>query len=215
MCADPFHRQLPPGFFSSRHHEGPDSRSILRFLHYPSIPPGAQVDPNRAGAHSDYGSLTLLFQRKNGGEGLQILPPSEPLDGGKWQDTGIVNDALLVNVGDALELWSGARLKSTLHRVRELSHSDCRPYTDVLVEGRVADTFAGRRCAGALLDRLVQPADARREPSDVCRRHINQRECVFTLRQSRIPALTVRTTLRRPCEDGAQGSQARVRNHGR
>ncbi|POY75606.1 hypothetical protein BMF94_1228 [Rhodotorula taiwanensis] len=108
---------LPPGFFSSRHHEGPDSRSILRFLHYPSIPPGAQVDPNRAGAHSDYGSLTLLFQRKNGGEGLQILPTSEPLDGGKWQDTGIVNDALLVNVGDALELWSGARLKSTLHRV--------------------------------------------------------------------------------------------------
>ncbi|GAA5967106.1 hypothetical protein JCM8115_000925 [Rhodotorula mucilaginosa] len=108
---------LPQDFFSSQHHEGPDSRSILRFLHYPAIPGGANVEPNRAGAHSDYGSLTLLFQRKNGGEGLQILPPSEPLEGGVWRDTGMVDDALLVNVGDALELWSGARFKSTLHRV--------------------------------------------------------------------------------------------------
>lgn len=81
------------------------------------------MDPNRAGAHSDYGSLTLLFQRKSGGEGLQILPPSEPLDSGRWRDTGVVDDALLVNVGDALELWSGARFKSTLHRV---SSVNCR-----------------------------------------------------------------------------------------
>ncbi|GAA6060036.1 hypothetical protein JCM10212_001033 [Sporobolomyces blumeae] len=108
---------LDPGFFASRHHEGPDSTSILRFLHYVEIPPGKDVDPNRAGAHSDYGSLTLLFQRKAGGEGLQILPSTEDLDEGEWQDVGIVDDALLVNIGDALELWSGARFKSTLHRV--------------------------------------------------------------------------------------------------
>ena len=122
--------QLPQDFFSSQHHEGPDSRSILRFLHYPAIPGGANVEPNRAGAHSDYGSLTLLFQRKNGGEGLQILPPSEPLEGGIWRDTGMVDDALLVNVGDALELWSGARFKSTLHRVRYLLLGICLPAQD-------------------------------------------------------------------------------------
>ncbi|GAA6017238.1 hypothetical protein JCM11491_001864 [Sporobolomyces phaffii] len=108
---------LEPTFFTSCHHEGPDSASILRLLHYVTIPPGAQVDPNRAGAHSDYGSLTLLFQRAAGGEGLQILPSGESLDGGAWQDVGVVENAMLVNIGDALELWTGARYKSTLHRV--------------------------------------------------------------------------------------------------
>ncbi|GAA5952856.1 hypothetical protein JCM3765_002987 [Sporobolomyces pararoseus] len=108
---------LDPNFFTSQHHEGIDSASILRLLHYVSIPPGAQVDPNRAGAHSDYGSLTLLFQRAAGGEGLQILPSAESLDGGEWQDVGVVENAMLVNIGDALELWTGANYKSTLHRV--------------------------------------------------------------------------------------------------
>ncbi|GAA5900159.1 hypothetical protein JCM8208_002034 [Rhodotorula glutinis] len=108
---------LPVDFFTSQHHAGAESRSILRFLHYPSIPAGATVDPNRAGAHTDYGSLTLLFQREDGGEGLQILPSTEPLEGGRWRDVGMVRGAMLVNVGDAIELWSGANFKSTLHRV--------------------------------------------------------------------------------------------------
>jgi len=108
---------LPVDFFTSQHHEGPDSRSILRFLHYPAIPAGAAVDPNRAGAHTDYGSLTCLFQRQTGGEGLQILPSSEPLEGGKWRDVGMIGGAMLMNIGDAIELWSGANFKSTLHRV--------------------------------------------------------------------------------------------------
>ncbi|GAA5896338.1 hypothetical protein JCM6882_000988 [Rhodosporidiobolus microsporus] len=108
---------LDPSFFTSQHSHNPSSVSILRFLHYPAIPGGANVEPNRAGSHSDYGSLTLLFQRKNGGEGLQILPSTEPLEGGNWRDAGVVDGALLVNVGDAMELWSGANFKSTLHRV--------------------------------------------------------------------------------------------------
>ncbi|GAA6032643.1 hypothetical protein JCM8097_004858 [Rhodosporidiobolus ruineniae] len=110
--------ELDPTFFTSQHTHDASTVSILRFLHYPSVPAGSQVDPNRAGAHSDYGSLTLLFQRAAGGEGLQILPPDEPLEGGNWRNTGMVDDAVLVNIGDAIELWSGARFKSTLHRVR-------------------------------------------------------------------------------------------------
>lgn len=114
---------LDANFFTSQHHEGTDSASILRLLHYVAIPPGARVDPNRAGAHSDYGSLTLLFQRAAGGEGLQILPSTESLDSGEWQDVGVVENAMLVNIGDALELWTGANYKSTLHRVSFVLHS--------------------------------------------------------------------------------------------
>ena len=90
---------LDRDFFTNEHSHDKDDVSILRFLHYPEIPAGVQVSPNRAGAHSDYGSLTLLFQRSNGGEGLQILPSTEPLDSDQWQDTGVVDNALLVNIG--------------------------------------------------------------------------------------------------------------------
>jgi isopenicillin N synthase-like dioxygenase len=123
---------LDSAFFTSQHHEGVDSASILRLLHYVAIPPGARVDPNRAGAHSDYGSLTLLFQRAQGGEGLQILPSTESLDDGQWQDVGVVENAMLVNIGDALELWTGAKYKSTLHRVSPsalTTPSQTRPLT--------------------------------------------------------------------------------------
>lgn len=42
----------------------------------------------------------MLFQRSNGGEGLQILPSTEPLDSKNWKDTGVVDNALLVNIGE-------------------------------------------------------------------------------------------------------------------
>lgn len=162
----------------------------MRFLHYPAIPGGANVEPNRAGAHSDYGSLTLLFQRKNGGEGLQILPPSEPLEGGVWRDTGMVDDALLVNVGDALELWSGARFKSTLHRVTNLLAFSCllrncslmaMALFFFLLTGGASHAHTSRGYTRALLDRMVQPADADREPQDLRRRDLDQRKYVIPL----------------------------------
>lgn len=64
-------------WFSSRHKGGP-SGCTLRLLHYPAIPSGTDFQPEvdiRAGAHSDYGSITLLFQRP-GQPGLEIIPPS-------------------------------------------------------------------------------------------------------------------------------------------
>ncbi|KAI9640215.1 hypothetical protein NHQ30_011453 [Ciborinia camelliae] len=64
-------------WFSSRHHGG-TTGCILRLLYYPSLPPNSDYQPDvdiRAGAHSDYGSITLLFQRPSQ-PGLEILPPS-------------------------------------------------------------------------------------------------------------------------------------------
>lgn len=51
-------------WFSSRHHGG-TTGCILRLLYYPSLPPNSDYQPDvdiRAGAHSDYGSITLLFR---------------------------------------------------------------------------------------------------------------------------------------------------------
>lgn len=70
----------------------------------------------RAGAHSDYGSITLLFQLPSQ-PGLEILTPSNT-----WAPVPVnpLNQAvppILVNIGDLLSYWTNGLLKSTVHRV--------------------------------------------------------------------------------------------------
>ncbi|KAL7271157.1 hypothetical protein RUND412_006107 [Rhizina undulata] len=84
------------------------SGTILRLLHYPPIPNRPATDI-RAGAHSDYGSLTLLFQRRGQG-GLEILKRG-------WSPVEASEDRVLVNIGDLLTYWTAGVLRSTVHRV--------------------------------------------------------------------------------------------------
>ncbi|KAL0949291.1 hypothetical protein HGRIS_009369 [Hohenbuehelia grisea] len=85
----------------------------LRLLNYPPVK-RAQLQKDgqaRAGAHSDYGSLTLLFQDSVGGLEVQnphtqVFHPATPIPG-----------TIVVNVGDLLARWSNDILRSTLHRV--------------------------------------------------------------------------------------------------
>ena len=71
--------------------------SALRALHYPDLA-GQRVEPGqlRAGAHTDYGTLTLLRQDDAPG-GLQLRGAD-----GEWHDVPAVPGAFVVNVGDAL-----------------------------------------------------------------------------------------------------------------
>jgi isopenicillin N synthase-like dioxygenase len=74
----------------------------------------------RAGAHSDYGSMTLLF-RLRGQAGLEILGR----DGKSWSPVPVVPPGteedpappVLLNIGDLLAYWTGGLLRSTVHRV--------------------------------------------------------------------------------------------------
>ncbi|KAB8296695.1 hypothetical protein EYC80_002115 [Monilinia laxa] len=112
-------------WFSSRH-QGGTTGCILRLLYYPSLPPNSDYQPDvdiRAGAHSDYGSITLLFQRPSQ-PGLEILPPSKS-SSPTWtpvpiQPSPTENDPsppILVNIGDLLSHWTNNLLVSTVHRV--------------------------------------------------------------------------------------------------
>lgn len=73
----------------------------------------------RAGAHSDYGSVTLLFQRPSQ-PGLEILASTD-----EWQPVPVTppgteedsSPPILVNIGDLLSHWTNGLLKSTVHRV--------------------------------------------------------------------------------------------------
>jgi isopenicillin N synthase-like dioxygenase len=87
--------------------------SALRLLHYPHVDPTtAEPGQLRAGAHSDYGTLTLLRQDDAPG-GLEVLG----LDN-TWHPVPATDGAYVVNIGDALERWTNGRWRSTLHRVQ-------------------------------------------------------------------------------------------------
>lgn len=89
--------------------------NTLRLLHYPSTPKKV-FDSNalqvRAGEHTDYGSITLLFQDDRGG--LQVKSPS-----GEFVNATPIPGTVVVNAGDLLARWSNDTIKSTLHRVVE------------------------------------------------------------------------------------------------
>lgn len=110
-------------WFNSRYAANKESGSTFRFLHYPgqkSLNPEAVI---RAGAHTDYGSMTLLFQQENQ-EGLEIYSPVSK----KWEAVPFVSansqkfpnaaPPIIVNIADQLSYWTGGLLKSTIHRVK-------------------------------------------------------------------------------------------------
>jgi isopenicillin N synthase-like dioxygenase len=85
--------------------------SALRALNYPrqTLPP--KPGQIRAGAHTDYGSLTILLPEA-GSEGLEILRPD-----GVWIPVPPQPGAFVVNIGDLMARWTNDRWVSTLHRV--------------------------------------------------------------------------------------------------
>ncbi|KAI0157703.1 2OG-Fe(II) oxygenase superfamily protein [Xylariaceae sp. FL1272] len=125
----------PPDFFHAVHSPDAPSGTILRFLHYPpaTLTPSPQAADIRAGAHSDYGSLTLLF-RLRGQAGLEILTPENQWAPVPVCPPGTENDPsppILVNIGDLLSYWTNGLLRSTVHRVTFPGSGD----TAGLVEG--------------------------------------------------------------------------------
>ncbi|KAG2482592.1 hypothetical protein HYH03_018476 [Edaphochlamys debaryana] len=120
---------LPPDHF---HPAFEQPMVTLRPLHYTAeiSDPGAGVFG--AGAHTDYGMVTILATDTV--PGLQIwLPEGEGAEGqgaghdaaeaapgpgrGRWWDVPPVPGAFVVNLGDMLERWTNGRYRSTLHRV--------------------------------------------------------------------------------------------------
>jgi isopenicillin N synthase-like dioxygenase len=84
--------------------------SALRLAHYPAIDGRAEPGQLRAGAHTDYGTLTVLWT--DGGSGLQVETAT-----GEWVDVADVDGGLIVNLGDLMQRWTNDRWRSTMHRV--------------------------------------------------------------------------------------------------
>jgi isopenicillin N synthase-like dioxygenase len=87
--------------------------ATLRLLHYPPPspdPPDQPAERIGAGAHTDYGNVTLLAT--DGVAGLQVRRH----DGG-WMDVPAMPGALVCNIGDCLMRWTNDVYRSTPHRV--------------------------------------------------------------------------------------------------
>lgn len=65
----------------------------------------------RCGEHCDWHTITLLFQDMIGG--LEVRGTN-----GEWVSATPIKDAILLNSGQLLEIYSGGRLPATPHRVR-------------------------------------------------------------------------------------------------
>jgi isopenicillin N synthase-like dioxygenase len=99
--------RLPSDFFDSRIDR---HTSALRVLNYPAVTDPPQPGQLRAGAHSDYGTVTVL-RADNAPGGLEVLVAD------RWTAVPLVSDSLIINLGDAMARWTNDRWRSTLHRV--------------------------------------------------------------------------------------------------
>lgn len=101
---------VPEDYFDGMH----DSPMVtLRFLRYPPQPANADGKTFGAGAHTDWGAITILAQDSHGG--LEVSMPD-----GSWVPAPPVPGSLVVNLGDMIPRWTNGRYHSNPHRVRNV-----------------------------------------------------------------------------------------------
>ena len=88
--------------------------SQLRLIHYPFNPQA--TDAEGIGAHTDYECFTLLLPTA---PGLQVLTKQ-----GEWIDIPLLENTLVMNIGDMMEILSNGKYLATKHRVK-----NCLLYT--------------------------------------------------------------------------------------
>ena len=100
------------GFLNER------TSSAVRLNHYPVGDPVpaeqreglAELGPTALGYHTDPGVLTLLLQDDTGG-----LQAESTTHG--WIDVPPLTDAIVVNLGDTMQVWTNDQYKAAVHRV--------------------------------------------------------------------------------------------------
>ena len=99
---------LPEGYFQDKldHHF-----SVLGSNHYPRLTVAPEPGQLRTGAHTDFGSLTILCPTAGPG-GLQVH-----MEDGSWREVQPLEGTLIINIGDMMARWTNDRWRSTLHRV--------------------------------------------------------------------------------------------------
>jgi isopenicillin N synthase-like dioxygenase len=85
--------------------------SVLSAIYYPEPPVPPREGQLRAGAHTDFGAMTIL-RPDNAPGGLQVMTRS-----GEWLPVSPADNSFIINIGDLMARWTNDRWVSTLHRV--------------------------------------------------------------------------------------------------
>ena len=86
--------------------------TYAQLFHYPPVPPGTFAAHHGAGAHVDWGLLTILLQDDVGG--LEVRG-----DGGDWYAVPPVPGSFVIIFGELVVRLTGGRYRSATHRVRK------------------------------------------------------------------------------------------------
>ena len=116
---------MPPGHLEAGFR--PLHTSYLRLNYYPKCPAPARMaglsTPTEGhlgiNHHTDAGALTLLLQDEQ--PGLEVYRDS------RWHLVEPRSDALVVNIGDIVQVWSNDRYRASLHRV--IAHADAERFS--------------------------------------------------------------------------------------
>jgi isopenicillin N synthase-like dioxygenase len=106
---------LPTGQLHDLHRLTANSGDQVRFVKAPPQP--AEDSRTALGAHTDFGSVTVLFAHVGG---LQVLLPSAGTADDAQQNWAYVQPLpgrAIINLGDALVKFSAGLLRSNVHRV--------------------------------------------------------------------------------------------------
>ncbi|KAL9593697.1 MAG: hypothetical protein Q9219_007430 [cf. Caloplaca sp. 3 TL-2023] len=137
---------LEPGFFlpyvQAKDH-------FFRVLYYPETNGESFRNRFRASPHTDYGTLTLLFNDSH--SGLQVRNKA-----GEFVNAPPLPGAAIVNVGDLLSRWFNDTLRSTEHRVVEPS-AFCKSTSNIptVIPARYSIAWFGHPNRDALIEPIA------------------------------------------------------------
>jgi len=123
----------------------PHTDGLLRAMHYQRQEGGLEENCPAMAAHKDLGTTTLLL---SDAPGLQFQPRGRD----DWVDVVVPHGALIVNLGEFFEIWTGGAWRATPHRVAQEGR-----------RGRTSLAFfsnqgIGQPCDGsAVKDRVIAP----------------------------------------------------------
>jgi len=104
--------EMPQDWFERFH---APAAATLRLIKYPPQRTGADFNQIGAGAHTDWGGITMLAQDDVGGLEVRTV-------GGDWIEARPIAGTFVINLGDLMARWTNGLYMSNMHRVKN-NHS--------------------------------------------------------------------------------------------